>query len=198
MVIIAKTLLLNFYLDHQKEKIIPYIDLIKDFSDYQVLGEKELSLKNIKNFDAIILSGSPKMISQNEFNQSILEILREIEIPILGICYGHQLLAKAFGGEIGKYLEFIERNEEIFLLNKEDIFYNLEDKIVAKKSHQEYVIKSSLTKTELEITAVSKNCEVEAIRHRKRKIFGVQFHIERSGEVGYRIIKNFYEKIVKY
>ncbi|MEO0103533.1 MAG: gamma-glutamyl-gamma-aminobutyrate hydrolase family protein [candidate division WOR-3 bacterium] len=198
MVIIAKTLLLNFYLDHQKEKIIPYIDLIKDFSDYQVLGEKELSLKNIKNFDAIILSGSPKMISQNEFNQSILEILREIEIPILGICYGHQLLAKAFGGEIGKYLEFIERNEEIFLLNKEDIFYNLEDKIVAKKSHQEYVIKSSLTKTELEITAFSKNCEVEAIRHRKRKIFGVQFHIERSGEVGYRIIKNFYEKIVKY
>uniref|UniRef100_A0A7V4CHT9 Glutamine amidotransferase domain-containing protein n=1 Tax=candidate division WOR-3 bacterium TaxID=2052148 RepID=A0A7V4CHT9_UNCW3 len=138
------------------------------------------------------------MISQNEFNQSILEILREIEIPILGICYGHQLLAKAFGGEIGKYLEFIERNEEIFLLNKEDIFYNLEDKIVAKKSHQEYVIKSSLTKTELEITAFSKNCEVEAIRHRKRKIFGVQFHIERSGEVGYRIIKNFYEKIVKY
>lgn len=191
-----KTLLLNFY--SSQEKILPYIELIKDFSSYQVLCEKEFNLNICKNIDSIILSGSPKMLSQEEFDKDVLEMLKESEIPILGICYGHQLLAKAFGGEIGRHSKFIEKDEEIFILDKKDLFYNLEDKIIAKESHQEYIRKLSLEKTDLEVIAFSQSCEVEAIRHRKKKIFGVQFHIERSGDVGYKIIKNFYEKIVKY
>ncbi|MDW8114554.1 MAG: GMP synthase, partial [candidate division WOR-3 bacterium] len=77
------------------------------------------------------------------------------------------------------------------------LFCNMEDKIIAKESHRDYVIKTSLEKTDLEIIAFSKSCEVEAIRHSNKKIFGVQFHIERSGEVGRQIAKNFYERIVK-
>ncbi|MEO0096752.1 MAG: gamma-glutamyl-gamma-aminobutyrate hydrolase family protein [candidate division WOR-3 bacterium] len=193
-----KTLIINFYPSQKKERILPYIDLIKDFSNYQIISENEFNLSFLKNLNSIILSGSPKMLSQNEFNKDILEILKEVEIPILGICYGHQLLAKTFGGEIGRHPEIIERDEEIFILDKKDIFYNLADKIIAKESHQEYVIKSSLEKNDLEVIAFSKSCEVEAIRHRKKKSFGLQFHIERSGDIGYKIIKNFYQRIVKY
>lgn len=191
-----KTLILNFYPSNQESKIIPYIDLIKNFSDYQIVLENEFNLNFLRKINSIILSGSPKMLSKNEFNEKILEILKEIEIPILGICYGHQLLAKAFGGEIGRHSEFIEKDEEIFILDKKDIFYNLPDKIVAKESHYEYVIKSSLEKTDLEVIAFSPSCEVEAIRHKKKKIFGLQFHIERSGDIGYEIIKNFYQRVI--
>ncbi len=192
-----KTLIVNFYLSQKEKKILPYIELIRDFSDYQVVPEDRFNLSLLKNLNSIILSGSPKMLSRNEFNKDILEILKEVEIPILGICYGHQLLAKAFGGEIGRHAEYIEKDEEIFILDKKDIFYNLPNKIIAKKSHQEYIIKSSLKK-DLEVIAFSKSCEVEAIRHKKKKIFGLQFHIERSGNIGYEIIKNFYQRIVKY
>ncbi|MEO0089003.1 MAG: gamma-glutamyl-gamma-aminobutyrate hydrolase family protein [candidate division WOR-3 bacterium] len=193
-----KTLIINFYPFEKKEKILPYIDLVKDFSNYQIISEDKFNVNILKNLNSIILSGSPKMISQNEFNKDILEILKEVEIPILGICYGHQLLAKTFGGEIGRHPKFVEGDEEVFILDKNDIFYNLADKIIVKESHQEYVIKLSLEKSDLEIIAFSKSCEVEAIRHKKKKIFGLQFHIERSGDIGYKIIKNFYQKIVKY
>lgn len=89
----------------------------------------------MKNLNSIILSGSPKMLSRNEFNEDILEMLKEVEIPILGICYGHQLLIKTFGGMIGQYSELIKKDEEIFILDKKDIFYNLPDKIIVKESH---------------------------------------------------------------
>lgn len=191
-----KTLIINFYPSNEESKLIPYINLIKNYSDYQIVSENGFNLNFLKKINSIILSGSPKMLSKNEFNKEILEMLKEIEIPTLGICYGHQLLAKTFGGEIGKHTEFIEKDEEIVILDKKDIFYNLPDKIIAKESHYEYVIKSSLEKTDLEVIAFSQSCEVEAIRHKKKKIFGVQFHIERSGNIGYEIIKNFYQRIV--
>lgn len=193
-----KTLIINFYPSPKEAKISFYIELIKNFSNYRVVPENEFSLSLIKNSNALILSGSPKMLSRGEYKEEFLEILRTISLPILGVCYGHQLLAKAFGAQIGQYPEFIEKEEEIYILNKKDIFYNLPDKIIAKKSHQEYVIKNSLENTNLEVIAFSKTCEVEAIRHKERKIFGVQFHLERSGDVGYKIMKNFYEKIAFY
>jgi len=191
-----KTLIINFYPSKKEAKISFYIELIKNFSNYRVIPENEFSLSLIKNSNALILSGSPRMLSRGEYKEEFLEILRNISLPILGICYGHQLLAKAFGAQIGRYPEFIKKEEEIYILDKKDIFYNLPDKIVVKEFHQEYVIKNSLENTNLEVIAFSQTCEVEAIRHKKRKIFGVQFHLERSGDIGYKIMKNFYEKVV--
>jgi len=193
-----KTLIINFYPCEKEAKIIFYVELIRNFSNYQVVQENEFTPHLIKNSNALVLSGSPKMLSQGEYKEEFLEILKNISLPVLGICYGHQLLAKTFGAQIGRYSKFIEKEEEIYILDKKDIFCNLPDKIVAKESHQEYVIKNSLENTNLEVIAFSQTCEVEAIRHKERKVFGVQFHLERSGDIGYKIMKNFYEKVVFY
>ena len=76
---------------------------IRDFGVYsEVLNLKELTkLKNFKNIKGIILSGGPATVTKENFF-SIPDYCFEKKIPILGICYGLQLIAKKFGGKVMK------------------------------------------------------------------------------------------------
>ena len=66
----------------------------------EIIPSKDLSkLKEYKNIKGIILSGGPSTVTKNKFQTIPKEILQK-KIPILGICYGLQLIAKLFGGKI--------------------------------------------------------------------------------------------------
>jgi GMP synthase (glutamine-hydrolysing) len=198
-----KTLIVNCYRKTPDKNIKNYCELIDNFSSYDVVYDKDVK-KNFKvnDYDAVIISGSEDYISKGKYFKDFLKFLKNIKIPVLGICYGHQIIAKAFGVEIIHGLEKIikpypKNPEEVFILNKDEIFHGLDNKINVCESHREYVDPKYLNKFGFKLLANSKSCPVEAIKHNKKPLYGVQFHIERSGKIGEKMMDNFYKFVVR-
>ncbi len=96
-----RTLIVNSYHADADKKIESYVKLVSQHSEYKI--EKDVNVHkdyDLSGYDAVILSGSPGLISFGIYPKRYPEFLVDLEIPTLGICYGHQLLAFAFGAEI--------------------------------------------------------------------------------------------------
>lgn len=192
-----KTLIVNSYRVNPEEKILSYIEVVKKFSEYRVVTDIKLfSRAEYMDYDALILSGSADLITRGAWSKTYYEFLRYNTIPCLGICYGHQMLAKAFGGEVFAGLKKIEGTETIRIIKNDALFKDLAEEILVTENHLEHVNLRSLAYAGFEVLANSPSCEVEAIKHIEKLFYGVQFHPERSGLVGETIFKNFFD-IVK-
>jgi len=191
-----KTLIINSYRVTPEAKIEPYIKCIKEFSSFQVVNDVELfSYVQYIDFDALILSGSADLIVRGAYSKSYIEFLRYNTIPCLGICYGHQIMAKAFGVTISSYLKRIESNETVRIIKNNLLFKDLPPEILVAENHLEYVALNELASAGFEVLANSPSCEVEAIKHIEKPFYGVQFHPERSGAIGKTIFRNFFDII---
>uniref|UniRef100_A0A7C6AA92 Glutamine amidotransferase domain-containing protein n=1 Tax=candidate division WOR-3 bacterium TaxID=2052148 RepID=A0A7C6AA92_UNCW3 len=192
-----KTLIVNSYHSDPVKKIEPYVKLVSLHSEYKV--EKDINLDkdyDLTGYDAVILSGSPNLVSLGIYPKRFLSFLQNLKIPTLGICYGHQMLGRAYGAEV-KSGKRMEGYEQVRLFEFTDLFFGLEKEISVVESHQEFIALETLQRADFVLTAESDSCAVEAIRHAKLPIYGTQFHFERSGPIGEKIIENFYNKIVK-
>jgi anthranilate synthase/aminodeoxychorismate synthase-like glutamine amidotransferase len=140
--------------------------------------------------DAVVLSPGP--CTPNEAGCSI-EIVRELhnEMPILGICLGHQVIAVALGGRVGRAAEAMHgRTSEVYH-NGRGIFDGVPNPLVACRYHSLVVEEASLP-AELEVTARTADGIVMAIAHRRRPVIGLQFHPESIlTEAGYSLLANF-------
>ncbi|MCS7258233.1 MAG: gamma-glutamyl-gamma-aminobutyrate hydrolase family protein [candidate division WOR-3 bacterium] len=192
-----KTIIVNSYRVNPDERIIPYIECVSKHSEFVVVPDVVIYDFDTSDYDALILSGSPDLISCGAFSKSYLEFLKYNRLPTLGICYGHQLLAKAFGAKISSQKYPIEKEELIRIIKLDPIFAGLDSEFIAQESHREYVEKESLVKAGFELLAVSESCEVEAIKHIEYFFYGVQFHPERSGRNGQIIFENFFNLVRK-
>lgn len=99
------------------------------------------------------------------------------EIPILGVCLGHQCIVEAFGGEITYAKQLMHGKTSVIDHDKKTIFTNLTNPMIAGRYHSLAAEKTSLP-DELEITATTADDEVMAVRHTTHLIEGVQFHPE--------------------
>jgi GMP synthase (glutamine-hydrolysing) len=113
-------------------------------------------------------------------------------VPVLGICLGHQLMAKLYGGkitraDIGEYAE-----SEIVVDNEDDILKGLSPSFTAWVSHKDEV--SELPRGFIKL-AHSATCDIEAMAHESLPLYGVQFHPEvEHTPKGPEIFKNFLKK----
>ncbi len=171
---------------------------IRDFGVYAEIITP-LEVKNIKSFDfikGIILSGGPSSVTERKF-QSIQKSIFLKKIPILGICYGLQLISKLNGGKIkssrkkrefGRAYIFKKRNS---ILTKN--FFKLKTSVWM--SHEDAVVK--LPKY-FSVIAYTKNSKFTIIENIKKKIYGIQFHPEVTHtDNGKQIFKNFLFLICK-
>ena len=166
---------------------------IRELNVYSmIIDPDEISIERIREDTpkAIILSGGPSSIYE-ENAPKIPRWLLDINIPILGICYGHQLLAYMFGGKVSRGLGEFGRTR-VKILDKKDLFMGLGDVLEVWMSHNDYVEKPP---PDSEILAVSEDTGyIAAFRIKERKIFGVQFHPEViHTERGLDILNNFLE-----
>jgi GMP synthase (glutamine-hydrolysing) len=133
----------------------------------------------------LILGGGPTL---DRAGRSA-DYLREMDIPILGICLGLQVMGTTFGGRvapgtIGGYAEV-----DVEVVEEDDILKGLPPKFKTWASHADQVVKLP---PEFEVLARSNVCEIEAMKHKTRPLYGVQWHPEViHTEYGQELLDNF-------
>ncbi len=180
--------------------LLNYVNWLKPFTQIDIMpDEKVNSETNLKDFDAVVITGSAKFAALNEVHKGLLSFLKTVCLPTIGICYGHQVICLAHGCKVVHSINPIKGAMKIRILDPNELFINLGHEIVVDESHFDSVVWNSdlFKKIGLKLLANSESCQVEAVKHVKRPIYGVQFHPERSGKTGLKIAENFYKYVVK-
>jgi len=140
----------------------------------------------------VILSGGPASVYEDHAPVCDKKIF-ELGIPILGICYGAQLIAQFSGGKVIKTSQAEYGRVNIILDNQEDIFYGFPVNTSCWMSHQDLI---ENLPPNFKVIAQSENTEVAAMANKEKRFYGVQFHPEVSHTpLGKKLLENFLYKI---
>ena len=141
-----------------------------------------------KNPKGIILSGGPASVYVENAPTVSNEIFN-LGVPVLGICYGGQFIAQAFGGTVKKADSREYGRVKLEINVNDDLFKDIEQDSLCWMSHTDYIEKAPES---FEITAKSETCPVCAMKNAEKKIYAVQFHPEvEHTEKGREVINNF-------
>ncbi len=163
-------------------KIIPY----DDFSN---------ELLNKVNVKGIIFSGGPKSVNENNAPR-ISKNIYNLNIPILGICYGLQLIAKDFSGDVTPSDDREYGKRSLTLKKKSPLIKNIYSQNQSSQIWMSHSDKVSKLPKNFQNIASSENCKFAIIHCLEKKIFGIQFHPEVVHTIGgKKIIKNFVREI---
>lgn len=143
-----------------------------------VFRNDEISLKDVENYDKIILSPGPGIPAEAGL---LLPLIKKFSSSksILGVCLGHQAIAEAFGGKLknlSKVYHGVESNCTI-LNSHLPLFKNL-PQIFKVGHYHSWVVSEEGFPAELEITARDENGYIMAMQHKQYNVTGVQFHPE--------------------
>lgn len=152
-----------------------------------------IDLDEVEDFDRIIISPGPGIPSEAGLLPRLLERYAA-EMPILGVCLGHQAIGERFGAKLRNLPEVYHGvQSEIDIVADDYLFAGLPKEIAVGRYHSWVVDRESLP-AELEVTAMSRDGEIMAMRHRTLDVRGVQFHPESVlTPEGLTIIKNWIE-----
>jgi GMP synthase-like glutamine amidotransferase len=203
-----KSLVVNCSL---KTKSQALVEVLRKFSECEVIQFSDIhesySVKD--EIDALVVSGSGARIVDpldRRLFDGVANLIKACQLPVLGICFGHQLLCWAFGAKVGSLDEpVLDRFEAVRIVDVDGIFagFRKNQAVPLSQNHYDYVLRENLSKAGFVVLADSVSCEVEAVRHKNKPFCGVQFHPERitvkgeSHSEGHRIIQNFYGNEVK-
>ena len=113
------------------------------------------------------------------------------DLPILGVCLGHQAIGQAFGGEVVRAKSLMHGKTSPIRHRGEGVFEGLADGFIATRYHSLAVDRGSLPPV-LDVTAWTDDGEIMGLAHRSRPVHGVQFHPESIiTEGGYQLLGNF-------
>lgn len=122
--------------------------------------------------DAVVITGSRRNVSMWEpWMEQVVDLIHSVNVPLYGICFGHQIIAHAFGGRIVRASEDSHFVAGVKGKDGETVF--------ASFAHQEHVVDAG----DLDVVASAAHCEIAACRHPSKPIFTVQYHPEAVSEV---------------
>lgn len=163
-------------------------EIIEEYIDNQVIPLSDFLITNFPNAHGIIISGAPILLTEKDQTPFLeyFDWLKTTEIPVLGICFGHQILGLTFGALINRQKE--DRDwQTIEILTECSLFRKLPVEISLMEDHCESI---SIPKGFIHV-GVSDSCINEAMMHETRHLYGVQFHPEVSGLQGALVLENF-------
>ena len=181
-------------------KLLVFIDSLK--IKYKLLSKREdikifIEDKTLKeSIVGVILTGGPLCLSEEltigSINKNIAIILAFPNIPILGICFGFQIMVASYGGKINPMKEKRSGNHTIIIKNNSTIFKDCDDELLVYQNHQDMV--TDVPPCFNIIAVGNDNSTIQAIESLKLKRWGVQFHPEGLNKT-LKIIKNFIDII---
>jgi GMP synthase (glutamine-hydrolysing) len=199
-----KILVINNYKEPEKAKQALHNIALCTREKPEILDYTTARLSDIvlqKDPDVAILTGSNFMLAKADTRmvfQQEMDLVRKIDLPFLGICFGHQLIGAAYGSKVIDLGHTVRDFKEVRPLGNDPIFDGLPSLIRVSESHRQ--ILDSVPK-EFRNLAESATSPVEAIVHKSRPIYGVQFHPERTDEKhphGRIILQNFLKVAAKF
>ncbi len=169
--------------NHRIQRSLQYLKIESE------LVSNTLSIEEIEAKDptGLILGGGPSL----EGAGNSQDYIKHFDIPILGICLGHQLIAKTYGGEVSTSNTESYAQVTINIQNDENLFEGLAPEMAVWSSHKDEV---KSVPDEFEILANSKLCDIESFKHKDKDVYGIQFHPEvHHTPKGSQIFENFYK-----
>ncbi len=152
--------------------------LLKELgAEVDVVRNDKFELKDLEQYDKIVLSPGPGIPSEAGL---LLDVIRTYagRKPILGVCLGHQAIGEVFGASLENLKEVYHGVQtEGTQLGNDYIFEGLPERVMMGRYHSWVVAKDSVPEC-LEVTAMSNDGEIMAMRHRQYDIHGIQFHPE--------------------
>jgi GMP synthase (glutamine-hydrolysing) len=170
---------------------------IRELGVYSELHSRKLTIDEIKEINpkGIILSGGPQSI-HDENSYRCDEAIFDLGIPVLGICYGMQLMAAHYGGEVEHTAERAYKNETIEITNQTGLFKGTENKQLAWSSRGDQITK---VPESFQVDATSETAFIAAMSDHEKNMYGLQFHPEvNDDEFGKNILKQFLFSICQY
>ncbi len=165
----------------------------------EVFRNDRITVEEIRDMQpkAIILSPGPGVPDQAGICMDVIKKLHQ-QIPILGVCLGHQAIGAAFGARIIQAREIKHGKTSRILHTGEGIFQYMTQPLEVMRYHSLVIEKASLP-GQLDILATSMDDqEIMAIKHTIFPLYGIQFHPESIGtKAGKEMIKNFLVEIRK-
>ncbi|PLR95967.1 anthranilate synthase component II [Bacillus sp. T33-2] len=170
------------------------VQYIKQFDkNVAVIRNDQTTIDEIKKMDPEFILISPGPGNPEQAGLS-LDIVKEFykTTPILGICLGHQVIAQFFGTKIIQAERPMHGKVSLITHDGQSVFNNMGSPLSVTRYHS-LIVDSKTIPDCLEVSAVSPTGEIMAIRHKKYKVEGMQFHPESIlTESGIQLLKNFF------
>jgi GMP synthase (glutamine-hydrolysing) len=190
-----RTLIIDNYLPNSPQ-IENLYNVIKDITVHTVEVKDYSTIHAGEEFalhDVIVFSGAQRKLAEPGIFDSYKN-----EVDFMKICFGHQLMAMAFGAEVMSMGSMIEGYYMVRRLSNNEIFEGLDERFLVCESHEEMVVDLPF---DFELLGNSPNCPLEVMKHSNLPMYGVQFHPERFDKehpAGKSILENFFKLATWY
>ncbi len=141
--------------------------------------------------DGILLSPGPGVPREAGVSEAMIRYAAEQEVPLLGVCLGHQAIAEVYGGVVSRAPELLHGRTSLVHHHRSSVFAGLPDPFTATRYHSLAVVDGTVS-DELTVTARTAGGVIMGLRHRSHAIEGVQFHPESVlTQGGHRLLANW-------
>lgn len=146
--------------------------------DYKVIRNDAMTIDEIRELDpsGILISPGPGRPADAGITEEVIRSFGE-NIPVLGVCLGHQAIGEVFGGTVIHAPKLMHGKTSTVKHDGKGVFSGLENNFTATRYHS-LILDPQNIPDELEVTATSDDEVVMGVRHRKFPIEGIQFHPE--------------------
>lgn len=162
--------------------------------EIKVIRNDEMTVEEIIDFHPshIVLSPGPGKPADAGICEALVKAVQDTQIPLLGVCLGHQAICESLGGRITYAEELMHGKQSRIRIEKESsLFRGLPEEIDVARYHSLVADKDKIPES-LEIIASDVKGEVMAVQHRTCRIYGVQFHPESiMTPLGRNMMQNF-------
>jgi len=170
------------------------VQYVKELTDAQVdvFRNDEIRLEDIESYNSIIFSPGPGLPDAAGI---MIEVIKQYapHKKMLGVCLGHQAIGQAFGGQLHNLKKVYHGVKTPVKITdtKDKLFTNVQPITEVGRYHS-WVIEPESLPADLQVTAQTDDGQIMAIKHKKYKVWGLQFHPESiMTDEGKKMIKNF-------